>query len=447
MPSPIEILVTAAAAMMILAALGKVPLRYNYRNLTARWKTTLMTAAAFTLVIGLLTVMMAFVNGMSRLTESSGYPENVVVLADGATDELFSHITAAEIGDMANQRGIAMENGVRLASREMYTVVTQLLKNPPPGRLPRRYVQMRGLDDPNVAAAVHRIALFPGGRWFADSGIMPRSNPEMDGQPGKSAVEVVLGDGVARELALDRNEKQKAAAANPERLEPGDLFRLDQYEFLVVGVMQSAGLTFDSEIWAKRSVIAPLFGRTNYTSLIVRAEDAATAGRLKEFFTSGYKKAAVQAQVETDYYSSLSNTTKQFAYAVGLVTIVMAVGGVLGVMNTMFAAVSQRIRDIGVLRLLGFPRWQILISFMLESLMIALIGGLCGCAVGSLADGWSATSVVSSGPGGGKMVVLILTVDASMLAGGLILALAMGFIGGFVPAVVAMLKPPLASLR
>ena len=84
----------------------------------------------------------------------------------------------------------------------------------------------------------------------------------------------------------------------------------------------------------------------------------------------------------------------------------MAVGGVFGVMNTMFAAISQRIKDIGVLRILGFARWQILVSFFLESLVLALVGGLLGCALGSLADGWTATSIVCSGQGGGKSVVL-----------------------------------------
>ena len=112
-----------------------------------------------------------------------------------------------------------------------------------------------------------------------------------------------------------------------------------------------------------------------------------------------YQQASVQAEVETEYYESLSNTNQQFLYAIAFVTVVMSVGGVFGVMNTMFAAISQRTRDIGVLRLLGYRRRQILISFLLESMLIALIGGALGCALGSLADGLSATSIVASGPG------------------------------------------------
>jgi len=128
------------------------------------------------------------------------------------------------------------------------------------------------------------------------------------------------------------------------------------------------------------------------------------------------------------------------------VAIVMALGGVFGVMNTMFAAVNQRTRDIGVLRLMGFDRWQILFSILLESLMIAMIGGAIGCAVGTLADGWTATSIVSGGQGGGKFVVLQLTVTADILGAGMILALIMGALGGILPGLVAMRMRPLEAL-
>ena len=160
----------------------------------------------------------------------------------------------------------------------------------------------------------------------------------------------------------------------------GDRFELDQRVWLVVGVMQSAGSTFDSEVWAKGGLLGPMFGKETYTSVVVRAEDAATALRLKDFFTNRYKTAAMQAQVETEYFAALSGTSQQFLYGVAIVAVIMAIGGNFGVMNTMFAAISQRTKDIGVLRLLGYSRRQILISFLLESLLIALIGGGLGCA-------------------------------------------------------------------
>jgi ABC-type antimicrobial peptide transport system permease subunit len=125
----------------------------------------------------------------------------------------------------------------------------------------------------------------------------------------------------------------------------------------------------------------------------------------------------------------------------------MAIGGVFGVMNTMFAAISQRIKDIGVLRLLGYARWQILVSFLLESLVIALLGGLVGCLVGSLTDGLTASSIVSGHSGGGKVVVLQLAVDAWVWAVGIFLTLLTGAIGGLLPALSAMRLRPLEALR
>ncbi len=180
---------------------------------------------------------------------------------------------------------------------------------------------------------------------------------------------------------------------------------------------------------------------------MLQTKDAETAERLKKFLSEDYKKAAVNAMLETKYYESLSETTAQFSWAIGFLALVMSVGGVFGVMNTMFAAVSQRINDIGVLRLLGYARWQILVSFLLESLVIALVGGLLGCFLGSLSDGWNATSMAAGAGGGGKMIVLQLAVNADIIAGGILLTLLMGLLGGLLPATRAMRLKPLEALR
>jgi len=118
------------------------------------------------------------------------------------------------------------------------------------------------------------------------------------------------------------------------------------------------------------------------------------------------------------------------------------------VMNTMFAAVSARKRDIGVLRIVGFARWQVLAVFLAESLLIAVLGGLLGCGLASLADGWTANSIVSGGQGaGGKFVALKLAIGIDMLASGMLVALIIGALGGFFPAISAMRQRPLESVR
>ena len=113
--------------------MGKIPLGYNIRNLAVRWRTTLLTALAFTMVIALMVVMLAFVNGMSQLTEQSGQPGNVIVLSDGATDELISNLGYNDSSDVALQPGVLRdEHNHPLASREVYLVVNQPIATKPP---------------------------------------------------------------------------------------------------------------------------------------------------------------------------------------------------------------------------------------------------------------------------------------------------------------------------
>jgi hypothetical protein len=435
----------AFALLAVLLSVVKIPLGYIGRNLVVRWRTTLMTALAFTLVVSLLTVMLAFVNGMYRLTSNSGRADNVIILSDGATDEIFSNLPPSDIGNLENQPGILRTEAGPLASREAYMVVNQPLRRRTASGQQRRFLQLRGIDDARLTAAVHNLRLFPGGRWFSEVGV--EALPGAKQGPAATAIQAVLGEGIARELGHDRSPEQLATATNRERLDVGDTFTLSERTWLVVGVMQSSGSTFGSEVWAKRSVIGPMFGKSNYTSVVVRTADAQAARRLKDYFTRDYRQTALLAQTEMDYYTSLSETNKQFLYAIVFVTIVMAIGGVFGVMNTMFAAISQRTRDQGVMRLVGFKRLQILVALLLESLGIALVGGLLGCALGALCHGLSATSIVSSGPGGGKFVVLRLTVDADVLLVGLLVSLAMGLLGGLFPALSALRLKPLESLR
>ncbi len=429
-------LVTSVFLIWLVA--GRIPLSYNVRNLVVRWRTTLMTGLAFTLVIALQTVMMGFVAGMNKLTESSGQPANVMVLSDGALDELVSNLGVRDSADINLHPGVLRDDsGEPLASREVYLVVNQPLPTAPGQRQRRRFTQVRGIEDPLMAARVHALELYPGSNWFSPAGV--RALPGADGKMQEQAVEAVLGEGVAGQLGQDRGK---------ERIEIGETFDLGPRKWMVVGIINSAGSTFGSEIWAKRSLVGPMFGKEAYSSIVLRTAGAKEAKFLADDLTKNFKKTAVQAQTETEYFAKLSETNRQFGFAISFVAIVMAVGGVFGVMNTMFAAISGRTKDIGVLRIIGFAPWQILISFFLESLLISLAGGLLGCAIGYLTNGWTATSIVSGGQGGGgKFVVLELVIGADTLLTGLLLALAMGAAGGLLPAFSAMRLRPLESLR
>jgi putative ABC transport system permease protein len=271
-PLVVGSLATALLVAMALLIAGKVPISYNLRNLTVRWITTTLTAVAFTLVIALLTVMLAFVNGMYRLTQNSGQPGNVIIMSEGSTDESFSNLRFSDTGDIKTQPGILQENGEALCSGETYVVVNQPLQNPVPGRPKRRLTQVRGIEDPRIAGRVHGLRLVEGGQWFSEAGVREAANPN-----DPPLIEAVLGAGLARVLSQDRNSEELASAKNPDRMEVGDVFPLRDRQWVVVGVLEQSGSTFDSEVWAKRSIVGPMFGKETFSSFVVRTEGAASA--------------------------------------------------------------------------------------------------------------------------------------------------------------------------
>lgn len=493
--SPVLKGVFAGAVLLILAllAISKVPLSYNLMNLTARTLTTIYTVCSFALVINVQIMLLAFVNGMYAMTESSGQPGNVLILSEGSTDEAFSNLLFADGSEIETQEGIVRdESGHSLVSRETYLGISQQVTDQKTGLSKRRFLQVRGVDDPAMSVKVHGRKLIPGGDYFSDSGVR-----EINAS-GDTAIEAMLGEAIARELGSDRTPEMLAKAKRSDRLDVGDTFKIGEREWYVSGVLESTGTVYDSEVWTRQSQVGPLFGKSTYTTFCVRArpdyrkdrraalieqrkksaqkvydeavelkksdKSAPTpvlqtvradyseaqwgAELLKEYFATEYKTAAVSPQVEQTYFANLSATNVQFLVMSLVVAFIMSLGGLFGVMNTMFAAISQRTKDIGVLRLIGFQRWQILVSFLLESLVMGLIGGAIGCALGCLYDGFTANSIVSAGPGGGgKFVVLRLTVDASTLAVGMMMSLAIGFFGGLIPAWCAMRLSALEALR
>jgi ABC-type lipoprotein release transport system permease subunit len=452
---PYVVLVVYLVDVLLLVSIGKVPLAYNARNLIVRWRITLLTALAFTVVVGLLTVLLAFVNGMDQLTENSGIPGNVFILSDGSTDEVFSNLGFGDVDNVERETvtldpkdrplpetvGVKRvrlgEREVSLFSKETYCVVNQAVPNPSPGRPPRRFVQVRGVEDAEISAAVHNVGLLPGGKWFdPTSGV----RPPPDGK-GSSWIEAVIGEGVAGTLGSDKGKA---------RLGVGDTFEMGERTWVVTGVLHAEGSTFGSEVWAKQQQVGELFRKKNFTTVALRVSDESAAGAkaMAYHLRNNYTVQKLKAQTEMEYYSELGKTNKGILVIVIVVAVVMAIGGVFGVMNTMFAAIAQRTKDIGVLRLLGFKRWQVLVSFMLESFGIALIGGLLGCLIGGLlADGRTAQSIVSSGQGSGKTVILRMTVNTDIVMAGVLFTLVMGRLGGLVPALSAMRLKILESLR
>jgi ABC-type lipoprotein release transport system permease subunit len=472
---PFVFLVVYGTDLALLLLIGKVPLAYNFRYLWVRRRDTALTAVAFTVVVALVVVLLAFVNGMYKLNETTGVPGNVMVMSEGSTDELFSNLARGDtkdvvaavarndsngkpIGPGGKGVGVAraasdpdgalarlpadapkdLPGAVHLASFESYIVLNQQVPSVPGEPDKRRFVQLRAFLDARVGAAVHAIDLEPGGKWFTANSV------EEGGKApdGRQYLQCCIGEGAAGTLAEDAGKKKLAV---------GDTFELSDRWWKVVGLMRTRGTAYGSEIWT--GIANPIVGETGkgdkYTTLVLRMADDSdeSAKAMAYYLTEVYEQVKLKAFSEPEYYKELTKTNEQFLTAIVMMAVIMAVGGVFGVMNTMFASIAARIKEVGVLRILGFKRWQILISFMIESLAIAAIGGLLGCALGACADGFEAASTLSGGQGGGKSVTLTMQVDVTIVATGLLFTLVMGRLGGLVPALSAMRMEILESLR
>ena len=449
---PYVFLIVYATDLLMLFGIGKVPLNYNFRNLAVRWRTTVMTGLAFTVVLCLLTAMLAFVNGLNNLTSNSGIPGNVFVLSEGSTDELFSSLYKGDIEKIVDEKADLDANGnplsspirikqiqgqgpdgkVKLCSFETYFVINQVVPVKAGEKPRRRFVQLRGIVDAYVSAKVHNIELLEG-EWFGREG-------GVDVGGGQTACPAVLGEGAAAKFAEDLGKP---------RLRVGDVFKLGNLDMVVAGIMKSEGSTFGSEVWATWKRASDAFNKSQYTTIVLRvADDSEESARIMaKHLSVNFKNPRIRAVDEKKYFEDLGKSNDQMLTNVIIIAIIMAIGGVFGVMNTMFAAIAQRTRDIGVMRILGFKRWQILVSFMLESLGIAILGGVVGILFGALFDGIQMTSNVSSGQGGGKTVIMKLAVDADIMICGLLFTIVMGRVGGLVPALSAMRKGILESLK
>ncbi len=380
-----------------------VPFAYSHRNLRVRWKTTLMTASGFTLVVAALVIVMAFVNGLRAVCAVTGQPENVIVLSRGNSDEVLSQIDRRTVSQIKDDPGISRDaSGQWLASPELFCAINQRSD-----RAETQALQARGIHP--VALQVHTHFRIDEGRMF---------------RPGQG--EVVLGRGVQRNLGLSL----------------GELLPMGRKSWKVVGVFSAEGAVFESEIWTDLDELAEMFHRqAAYSSVVLRTADA-TAAEAVARRLSASRQLSIDAQTEPAYYLQQGKTTEALLAAGVTVAVFMGIGAVFGVTNTMFAAIGQRTGDIAVMRLLGFRKHEILLSFLIEALLIAVIGGMLGSALGYSVNGLSINSVLSA-----KSVAFAFVIDGPTIAMAVVFTLVLGMIGGLLPAMTAMRIDPLQALR
>ena len=275
----------------------------------------------------------------------------------------------------------------------------------------RRFLQLRAHFDVRIAAAVHNIELEPGGKWFSSNAVETGATAP-DGLQVPAVHDRRGGRGHAR-----RGCGEEAARGRRHVRARRPLVESRRHHEHARHHLRLRGVDLRSRTRSSAPAARGTSSRRWCCAWPTTRRPAPRRWRTSS--TNATREAKLKAFAEPDYYKELTKTNEQFLTAIVMVAIIMAVGGVFGVMNTMFASIAARIKEVGVLRILGFKRWQILISFMLESLAIGLVGGIARlrCSARWPTAG-KRRARFRGGSGGGKSVTLTMIVDTQILAAG-----------------------------
>ncbi len=383
-----------------------IPLSYNLRNLIVRKTTTLMTALGITLTVAVLLSVLALVNGLQTAFQSSGNPLQILVMRKGSNAELSSGVTREVYQDLKSMAGIARDGDQPMASLEMVTVINLPSVDSPQGM----NVTLRGILPLGIKMR-DGLAL-QAGRWF---------------RAGQR--EVVVGKSIAKRYP---------------NAHLGEKLRFGRGEWEVVGVMDGGQSSVNSEIFADLNQASSDFNRSDgLSSVLVRATDAAIVPALINSLNDD-RRLGVTAQTEKEYYASQTSSGAPLQVLGIFISVIMAVGSSFAAMNTMYAAVARRGREIGTLRVLGFSRGSILSSFLIESLLLSVLGGLLGCVLvlplNNFTTGIGSFVTFSE-------ISFNFRISPEIMAIGVAFALVMGVLGGLFPARSAARKEILTALR
>ena len=393
-----------------------IPISYNIRNLKLRKGLTVMTALGIALTVTTAVFLMALLAGLQRAFVTSGDPLNVLVMRKGATAELSGGFNADLFPTLRTLPGIAKDGqGEPIASGEWVVVAV----------LPRK----DGTGEVNVSV-----------RGLMPAGLTLRSMET--GTDKKPKLKLVSGRWFTtgqREVVVGKSIHDRFAGANVN-----DNLDFAKGQWKVVGIFDSGGTAYDSEIWGDLNQIAVDFDRQGgLGSAYLRATDAVAADALKNR-VSDDQRLKLEGALETDYYKKQTTSGGAIKYIGFVVAVIMAIGSSFAAMNTMYAAVAYRAREIATLRVIGFSRPSILTSFVLESLLLSLLGAAVGIILMLPFNGMS-TGVGNNVTFSETVFSLHMTVGVVLIA--VAFAMVMGLLGGFAPAWHAARQEILVALR
>lgn len=387
----------------------KIPLKYSVKNLWTRRLTTTMTITGIALVVFVFASVLMLSQGVEDTLVATGSPDNFIILRKGSTSELVSSVTREQVDIIAAFPEIAKDNnGQTLASWDV-VFMTNLSKKES-GDMGN--ILIRGVS-PGSFTLRPSIKL-ESGRWFATG-----------------TKEVVIGNKI---------HQQFEGVSIGNQIEIGS----DKYE--VVGIMDAGKTGFASEIWADVDMITGQFNRQNvFSSATFKLNQVSDTTLIKLKAETDKRLQEISMKIETEFYKEQSSMMSGFISILGLViTIIFSFGAMIGAMITMYAAVSNRTVEVGTLRALGFRRRSVLTSFLIESLAIAILGGIIGLIFASFMQfvSFSTTNFSSF-----SELAFGFSFTIDIIIKTMIFSIVMGLVGGFLPAVKAARMNIVNSLR
>jgi putative ABC transport system permease protein len=385
-----------------------IPLSYNVRSVVQRWTSVIVAVLGIAGTVGVFVAMLAMANGFRATLVASGSPRNAIVRRAGADSEMVSAVSLDQLRVIEDAPGVARDTHGPLVSGEVVVIAAfPLASTGTDANVQVRGVSPRALE---VRDNVRVVA----GRFF---------------QPGLA------------ELVVGRN-----AVKTYRGLGLGSSVRFGGGTWKVIGVFDAGGSAFDSEVWCDANVLGQIYKRPAniFQSVTARLDSPSALTGFKDALTAD-PRLSVQVDRETEYYERQSRTLTTLIRVLGfLVAMVMGVGAVFGALNTMYSAVAERGREIATMRALGFGGGAVVLSFVIESLVIAFAGGVLGCLAVLPMNGFTTGTMNWQTF---SHLAFAFRIGPGLLVQGIVFALLMGLIGGIPPAIRAARRPVAVALR
>jgi putative ABC transport system permease protein len=380
----------------------------NLRSIGERKAASIVAVVGLAGVVAILVGVLSMREGFRVTLDQAGARDVAIVLRSGSSTELSSGLTLDQTRIIADAASVVKQAGVAIASPELYVIVDVPMRSTGTDS----NVPLRGIND--QASKVRSKFKLVAGRMFV---------------PGR--FEVIVGRGAASQFA---------------GLDVGKTIRWGTTDWSVVGMFEDGGSVSESEVWTDATVLQGAYRRgSSFQSVRVRVASPAAIKTLKDELSVD-PRLNIKVSSEYEYYSEQSKSLSTLINVVGYtVALLMGLGAIFGALNTMYAAVSARTREIATLRALGFGAWPVVCSVVSEALLLGLIGGLIGCLVAYL--GFNGIRASTLNFASFSQITFAFAVTPALLGKGLLYALALAFVGGIMPGIRAARLPIVSGLR